>query len=692
MQSEKRPRPGSRGGALTHRGVVSRILAPARNLKARIATRLRMSQLRKDLEEERIRTLNAVQAERSRLYQLFMNAPAIICVVRGPQFIFELANPMYLRLIGREEKDVIGKPAREVLPELEGQGYWEILERVYATGETFVGKEMLSRLDRREKGKLEDVYLNFIYQPTRDASGKIDGILAHAVDVTDEVRARRKLAEVADRLKAITDNASFALFVMDDRQRCTFMNPAAEEMTGFPFAEILAADKPLHDIIHNRRPDGRPYPMSECLIDRALPGRNRITGEDVFVRKDGSFYPVAFTASPVLSEGKPVGTVIEVRDTTSEKQAQEALAAQRRVYHAILSSTPDLAYVFDLQHRFTYANDALLRMWGKTWDEAIGRTCLELGYPDWHAAMHDRELEQVKATKRPVRGEVPFTGTHGRRIYDYIFVPVLDAKGEVEAIAGTTRDVTELREHASTLETMVASRTAELKSSIDELERFTYTVAHDLRAPLRAVHRFSELLVMKHPDLPPTAHKYIGQVLEGAKSMDRLIGDLLAYSRIGRSETKLESIDTGAVIKEVLGTLSAQIQEREARVEIAQENFPHALADKFLLGQILTNLVTNAIKFVPGDRKPAIQIGTRPHDSRVRIWVKDNGIGIDPRYKDQVFKLFERLHSQEDFPGTGIGLAIVSRAVERMGGRVGLESEPGKGSEFWIELPQGPKP
>jgi len=115
----------------------------------------------------------------------------------------------------------------------------------------------------------------------------------------------------------------------------------------------------------------------------------------------------------------------------------------RRLYDTILSNTPDLAYVFDLNHRFIYANKALLEMWGRSWDEAIGKNCLELGYPDWHAAMHDREIEKVVATRKPIRGDVPFTGTNGRRIYDYIFVPVIGPSGEVEAIAGTTRDVTE---------------------------------------------------------------------------------------------------------------------------------------------------------------------------------------------------------------------------------------------------------
>jgi PAS domain S-box-containing protein len=146
------------------------------------------------------------------------------------------------------------------------------------------------------------------------------------------------------------------------------------------------------------------------------------------------------------ADGRPTQIVGAALDITGRREAEEALTRQRRLYEAILDNTPDLAYVWNLDHRFIYANDGLLRMWGRTWDEAIGRNCLELGYEPWHAEMHDREIEQVVATRRPVRGLVPFTGTFGRRLYDYLLVPVLDEAGAVVAVAGTTRDVTESRQ------------------------------------------------------------------------------------------------------------------------------------------------------------------------------------------------------------------------------------------------------
>lgn len=151
-----------------------------------------------------------------------------------------------------------------------------------------------------------------------------------------------------------------------------------------------------------------------------------------------------FVYQPLKDDaGRVSGIFVEATDVTERTRAESALASQRRLYEAILTNTPDLAYVFDLNHRFIYANEGLLKMWGRTWDEAIGKNCLELGYEPWHAAMHDREIDQVVATKQSVRGEVPFTGSYGRRTYDYLLVPVFDAEGQVEAVAGTTRDITE---------------------------------------------------------------------------------------------------------------------------------------------------------------------------------------------------------------------------------------------------------
>ena len=223
-------------------------------------------------------------------------------------------------------------------------------------------------------------------------------------------------------------------------------------------------------------------------------------------------------------------------------QSTAASEKQRRLYDTILSSNPDLIYVFDLNHRFTYANEALLRMWGRTWDEAIGKNCLELGYEPWHAAMHDREIDQVVATKKPIRGEVPFTGTDGRRIYDYIFVPVLDSSGSVEAICGTTRDVTDLSDQNKHLEEIVQQRTARLQETILELEAFSYSISHDMRSPLRAMQGYADALLKDHKEnLDEEAVYYLQRINRGASRLELLVRDVLAYSKACEGRSAIEA-------------------------------------------------------------------------------------------------------------------------------------------------------
>ncbi|WP_309887491.1 ATP-binding protein [Archangium sp.] len=256
------------------------------------------------------------EVERARLRDLFMNAPAIIAIHRGPEHVYEFSNHRNTQLLGNRE--LLGKPVRQAQPELEGQGFYELLDRVYRTGETYTGTEAPANVGSPEQPRTG--YFNFVYQPLLGPDGRPEGVLVFGFEVTEQVQSRRRLEDTERRLAAITRNATLGLFMMDARQHCVFMNPAAEKITGFTLAEVQGG--PLHDFIHHTRPDGTPYPMWECPIDRALPTRAQEQGEDVFIRKDGGFYPVAFTASPIIEEGRAVGTVIELKDTTEDMRRE----------------------------------------------------------------------------------------------------------------------------------------------------------------------------------------------------------------------------------------------------------------------------------------------------------------------------------------------------------------------------------
>jgi PAS domain S-box-containing protein len=394
---------------------------------------------------------------------------------------------------------------------------------------------------------------------------------------------------------------------------------------------------------------------------------------------DGSVGWTHTRAVPMLDmAGEITEWIGMVTNVTANKNAEHALAYQRRMYEAILTNTPDLAYVWNLEHRFIYANEGLLRMWGRTWEEAIGRNCLELGYEPWHAALHDREIEQVVATKQPVRGEVPFNGAFGRRYYDYLLVPVIGASGEVEAVAGTTRDVTERKQ---------------LEGSLIDADRrkdeFLATLAHELRNPLAPIRNSVSLLRLSGAAGPA------GQMWEmmdrQVSHMVRLVDDLMEVSRITRGKIELRKsvVDLAEVIAAAVETSRPLIES--ARHELIVEIPPQPLlveADAMRLAQVFSNLLNNAVRYTdPGGR---IGVVAGREDGRAMVTVADTGIGIAPEALPRVFDMFVQINARDSRgqTGLGIGLTLVRSLIEMHGGSVAARSAgAGRGSEFVVRLP-----
>ena len=229
----------------------------------------------------------------------------------------------------------------------------------------------------------------------------------------------------------------------------------------------------------------------------------------------------------------------------------------------------------------------------------------------------------------------------------------------------------------------------QLKEHKEAVDAFAYTVSHDLRAPLRAMQGFSQALLEDcGPQLDAQGLDYANRIVAATKRMEELIQDLLAYSRVGRTQMDIHPVPLETIVENALLSLSAIIGESHAAIKI-EKPLPKILGYQPVVQQAVSNLVANAVKFVKPGTIPEIRIYAEPRGEAVRLWVEDNGIGISPEHHQRIFKVFERLHGIESYPGTGIGLAIVRKAVERMGGQTGLESAVGRGSRFWIELPKG---
>jgi len=310
----------------------------------------------------------------------------------------------------------------------------------------------------------------------------------------------------------------------------------------------------------------------------------------------------------------------------------------------------------------------------------------------WTLVFHSTPQFEVT----PLRDAVPLAAIGGVMVSLAIFVLTWAqrrAQARAERIANELAAAQEeLHRHAAELERRVAERTVSLRESVQSLESLSYSIAHDLRAPLRTVHSFSDLLLHDYaPQLDETARDYIRRMAAAAGRMDALIQDLLAYGRVTREDLPLARVALDPLVFGVVEQLRPEIESKRAEVRVASP-LPAVHGNRVLVQQVLANLLTNALKFVPAGRAPQVEIFATTEQDRVRVHMRDNGIGIAPEFQKRIFGVFERLHSPQQFPGTGIGLAIVQKAIERMNGKLGLESQPGKGSTFWFELPGAGEP
>lgn len=375
-----------------------------------------------------------------------------------------------------------------------------------------------------------------------------------------------------------------------------------------------------------------------------------------------------------------------------------AVHASELRYRRLFEAAPDGILIVDPETRqIIDANPFLVKFLGYSHSEFIGRELFEIGL------LKDEASSQAAFNELRAKGSIryedlPLQTKDGRRV-EVEFVGNLYGEGERQVIQCNIRDITARRKteaaqssakdlrsrRTAELESIVGQRTAELRLSNTQLETFVYSIAHDLRAPLRAMQGFSQLLVQDHAaHLNAQGRDYANFINTAAQTMDHLLADLLAFSHISQQRLTLTAVSLEAVVASALAGCETEIRESRADIEHTAP-WPVVLAHPATLRQILVNLIGNAVKFVaPGPPHIRLWAEDRPHGI-VRIWVADNGIGIPAEFQERIFQVFQRLHTTA-YAGTGIGLAIVQKGVERMGGRVGLESAPRTGSKFWIEL------
>jgi PAS domain S-box-containing protein len=499
------------------------------------------------------------------------------------------------------------------------------------------------------------------------------------------------LKESEERYRLLVDGVKdYAIFMLDPDGRITSWNEGAERMKGYRAAEILGKH---FSIFYTTEDIERHKPEQELQI-AVTEGHHE--EENWRRRKDGSLFWAHVVMTALRDKtGKLQGIAKITRDVTERKQAEEKLQASIKQLSDIKFAIDKAAILVatDRKGGITYVNDKFCQISKYSRKELIGQNhrIINSGH---HPKEFFQNLWSTITSGKVWHGEIRNKAKDGTYYWvDTTIVPFLDTEGYPVQYFAIRFDITErvqlreeLQHYAAELEQHVSERTTQLQEANSELEAFAYSIAHDLRAPLRSIQGFSEALLEDYADrLDATGRSYSDRIIASTKRMDNLITDLLAYSRLSRTEIQLNALNLTSIMAEVLTQLEAELQEHKAKV-IVEESLPIVMGHRTTLVQVFTNLIANAVKFVACDVQPRVRVWPEESDEWIRIWVEDNGIGIAPQYQERIFQVFERLHSSDTYPGTGIGLAIVRKGVERMEGQVGVESQVGQGSRFWIEL------
>jgi PAS domain S-box-containing protein len=517
----------------------------------------------------------------------------------------------------------------------------------------------------------------------------------------EDVTERQHADVTTSLLAAIVNSSDDAIVGKNLNGVITSWNKGAERLFGYTASEAVG-----RSVVMLIPPD-RLAEEPEILA-RLKRGQRVDHFETVRLRKDGQPLDISLTISPIVNAfGGVVGASKIARDITERKRTEEFLRRSEERFRTLFDLGPVAVYSCNVSGMIQEFNRRAVQLWGR--EPAAGDTderfcgSFKLFLPDGTFMPHAQcPMAEVLSGKVPETrdSEVVIERPDGSRVTVVVNIHALkDQHGQITGAINCFYDITErkqmeqavrlaqtkLADRADQLEKAVTERTRELTATNSQLEAFVYSIAHDLRAPVRALQAFSELLVEEAGSaLSETAQNYAKRINRSSQFMDALLSDLLAFSRIAQQNIELAPVNLDSVVQSALARLQPDIRERNARVEIGGP-WPLVLGHESMVAQVLFNLAANALKFIAPERPPVVRLRTEDRGEFIRVWVEDNGIGISTEHRDQIFRLFTRLNG-EQYPGTGLGLAIVQKGVERMNGTVGVESVPGQGSRFWFEL------
>jgi PAS domain S-box-containing protein len=512
-------------------------------------------------------------------------------------------------------------------------------------------------------------------------------------DITERRVAESSLRASELRYRRLFESARDGILILDPGSRkITDANPFMSELLGYPRDELLG--KELWEIGLLKDEQASRSAFGE------LKKTHYIRYEDLPLQnKAGQRREVEFVSNLYEADGRNV-IQCNIRDITERKRAAESLQESEERFHAIFNQAAAGIAQTDLSGRFTLVNKCYCDITGRKAKELLGIKMQDITHPDDLAP----SLALMKKLKKEGCGYV-IEKRYLRRDGGIVWVRNSVSRVNCSPPSGqyfiaVTQDITEHKRaeralsdakdeicrHALQLEQLVEERTGELRKTIRELEGFSYSVSHDMRAPLRAMQSFAQFLLEEYGGkLDEQGVHYLRQIMRSSVRLDRLIQDVLSYTKILHANLPMERVDLDRLVRDLVETFpNGHPIKPEIRVK---GTLPGVMGNEALLAQCVSNLLSNGAKFVSPGTTPRLEVSAEAiKKDSIRVWFKDNGIGVAPENHDRIFGLFERIHPVGEYEGTGIGLTIVRKAIERMGAQVGFDSKPGHGSNFWILL------
>jgi len=755
-----------------------------------------------------------IESSENRLNLLIEESPVRIIFLTGRDMRIELANDIVLKSWNKD-KSIIGKTLKEVLPEMERQPFFEMLDKVYDTGESLAMKG--TPVKYKTNGELIQYYYDFWYKPMLDADGKVFGILSTAVDVTEKIVAQQRIEQSQRKLRSVVESAPFPIGVyVGLEMRIQLANQSiidiwgkGNDVVGKLYSDILPEleNQNIFDQLRDVYNSGLPFHSKNTKLYLIKNGKRK------------TFY-FNYSFTPLFdAEGNVYGVMNTAADVTELNVAKHKLEKNEQNLRNVILQAPVAMCIFrGADFTVEIANDLMLEFWGGTSDKIIGKPIFEglpevknQGFEDLlhkvfttgethkslavpvtvpreggietvyidfvYEAFRDesgaisgvmavvidvteqvlnrKEIEEAQEKARLAiesadLGPYEVDMLAGKIITSERFNEIWGVKGEVTrekliafihpedlavrdkahaeslitgnldyetriiqgddsehwvkikgtvlfnenhkpvTLLGVIQDITEQKRFAEELTRQVSERTLQLQRSNDDLLQFAHVASHDLKEPIRKIKIFTNMIENDYaPILPERGMTYLGKVQNATDRMFSMVEGVLAYSTINSSERPIEKVDLDVTFEHIETDLEIIMSQKQAVIK--REPLPEIEGAAVLLYQLFYNLINNALKFAKADEPPVIEISSsfirKGTSELLKIEVADNGIGLDPDYSHRIFDAFTRLNTKDKYEGTGLGLALCKKIVERHHGTITAEGEMGKGATFIIELP-----